>query len=39
MNIYKGDCENCGGWVGILNNFGGNEHILCGKCYWKIRND
>jgi hypothetical protein len=41
MNIYKGDCEVCGGWVGIENNFGnsfsGKYKILCGHCSQKER--
>ena len=38
MNIYKGDCERCGAWVGIENNFGMHGHILCGKCYRTLVN-
>ena len=40
MNIKKGDCEVCSGFVGILNNFGnsysGKYKILCGECYHKL---
>jgi len=46
MNIKKGDCEVCGGFVGILNNFASYSikaaekyKILCGECYQKNKKE